>query len=71
MSTLIRGWPSLGPRSLALPADPAQAAVLLLQRAPDHDHVTGREFVVGDGSVREAGIGQDRVVAGILQVLIH
>ncbi len=32
--------------------DPAEATVLLFQRAPDHDHVTSRDLIVGDACGR-------------------
>jgi hypothetical protein len=52
-------------------SDPAQAAVLLFQRARGYDHVAGRDLVVGDVSVSEPGISQDGVVVGVLQVPVH
>ena len=51
--------------------DPAKATVLLFQRAPDHDHVTSRDLIVGDASGREPRISQDRAKVGILKILIH
>ncbi len=52
-------------------SDPAQAAVLLFERAPGHDHVTGRDLVVGDVRVREPCIRKDRTVVGVLKIPIH
>src|SRR6266487_2317456 len=51
--------------------DPAEAAVLLFQRAPDHDNVTSRDLIVGDVWGREPCVSQDRVIVGILKILIH
>ena len=52
-------------------ADPAEATVLLFQRAPDHDHVTSRDLIVGDASGREPRVSQDCVIVGTLEILIH
>ena len=51
--------------------DPAEAAVLLFQRAPDHDHVTSRDLIIGDVCSREPRISQNRVVVGIPKIPIH
>jgi hypothetical protein len=51
--------------------DAAQAAVFLFEWTLDHDHVIGRDLVVGDVSVREPRISQDRVMVGILKIPIH
>jgi hypothetical protein len=45
--------------------DSAQATVLLFQGTLGHDHVIDRNLIVGDLSVCEPRISQDRVIVGI------
>jgi hypothetical protein len=47
----------------------AQAAVLLFQRALDHDHISGWDLVLGDVRGRQPGIIKDRCLVSFLQVL--
>jgi len=49
--------------------DPAEATVLLFQRAPEHDHVTSRDLIVGDASGREPRVSKDCVIVGPLEIL--
>ena len=71
MSTLTPRPTEPGAAVAGTGPDPAQAAVLLFRRAPDHDHVTGRNLIVRDVSVGEPRISQDCVMVGALKILIH
>src|ERR1035441_10304855 len=71
MSTLTPRPTEPGAAVAGTGPDPAQAAVLLFWRAPDHDHVTGRNLIVRDVSVGEPRISQDCVMVGALKILIH
>ena len=66
----VHAYPRLAEPGAAIAStgsDPAQAAVLLFQRAPGYDHVAGRNLIVSDVSVREPRISQDRVIVGVLK----
>ena len=70
----VHAYPRLAEPDAAIAStgsDPAQAAVLLFQRAPGYDHVAGRNLIISDVRVREPRISQDRVIVGVLKIPIR
>ncbi|HEX3956305.1 MAG TPA: hypothetical protein VHZ03_06705 [Trebonia sp.] len=69
----VHGCPRLaepGALTTSTGSDLAQAAVLLFQRALNHDHITGWDLVLGEVRVRQPGIIENRRLVSFLQVLI-